>query len=273
MIFRKSVLKSLAIAAFMMVGMSSCHTPKNITYFQDVQDGSRHEVVAPRELVAQPGDHLSITVHSKDPQLAQLFNLPVASTRIGQISSGSNYSGSGQVASYTIDSYGDIDFPVLGTLHIGGMKRQEIAEYIKKELIQRNLMKDPTIIVEFLGRGVNVLGEVAKPGRVNIDRDKFTILDAIAGAGDLTIQGQRENVIVMRNEDGRMVSHKVDLTNAQSLVNSPVYYLQQEDIVYVEPTAVRKRATTANGNAVFTPSFWISIASFATTLLLLIKNW
>lgn len=270
----KSILRLMGVAVVLTAVLSSCSTPKDITYFQDVSDGSRHEVMMPKELVAEPGDKLTITVHSKDPQLAQLFNLPIASNRVGQYTSaGTTSTGSGNVASYTIDSSGDIDFPVLGTLHIRGMKRQEIAEYIKKELIQRNLVKDPTVIVEFIGRGVNVLGEVGRPGRVDMDRDKFTIIDAITGAGDLTIQGRRDNVIVLRNEDGRVVAHQVDLTNANSVLNSPVYYLQQEDVVYVEPTDVKKRTTTANGNSVFTPAFWISIVSFATTLLLLVKNW
>lgn len=273
MLLRKYLFKSLGLACVLMLGLSSCRTPKDITYFQDLDDGVRREVTAAKELVVMPDDRLSITVHSKDPQLAMLFNLPIASSRIGQSTSTSSYNSSGQVAMYTVDSYGDIEFPVLGTMHIGGMKRTEVADYVKRELLQRNLVKDPTVIVDFYGRTVNVLGEVSNPGRVTIDRDRFTILDAIAAAGDLTIQGKRSNVIVLRMEDGRQVAHTVDLTDARATLNSPVYYLQQNDVIYVEPTDVRKRQTTANGNSVFTPSFWISIASFATTVLLLVKNW
>jgi len=263
------------MAAVMMAGLASCHTPKDITYFQDLQDGSRREVAAPKELVVVPGDQLSITVHSKDPQLAMMFNLPVASSRVGQSSSSGSASsgGNGQVSLYTVDAYGDIEFPVLGTLHIGGMKRTELADFIKKEIMQRNLLKDPTVIVDPYNRWVNVLGEVGSPGKVAINRDRFTILDAIAGAGDLTIQGKRTNVVVLRVEDGRQVAHTVDLTDAQATFSSPVYYLQQDDVIYVEPTDLRKRQTTANGNSVYTPAFWISIASFATTVLLLVKNW
>lgn len=254
-----------------MLGLSSCHTPKDITYFQDVQDQARLEVAPTREVVVAPGDQLSIIVHSKDPQLASLFNLPVNNQRVGAVGQSTNSSSGTSL--YTVDSYGDIEFPVLGTLHIAGMKRNEVAEYIKKELVERNLVKDPTVIVDPMNRWVNVLGEVRSPGKVSIYHDRFTILDAIAGAGDLTIQGKRTNVVVLRMEDGRQVAHTVDLTDAKSVMASPVYYLQQNDVVYVEPTDVQKRATTANGNSVFTPSFWISIASFATTVLLLIKNW
>lgn len=261
----------MGMAVAMLLGLSSCHTPKDITYFQDLQDGTRREVTTPKERVVTPDDKLSIIVHSKDPQLAMLFNLPITSQRLGQ-NSGTQTS-SGDVSSYTVDSYGDIEFPVLGTLHIGGMTRTEVAAYIKKELIQRNYIKDPTVVVEFLNHGVNVLGEVRNPGRVSMDRDRFTILDAIAQAGDLSIQGKRTNVVVLRMEEGRQVAHTVDLTDAQSTLNSPVYYLMPNDVIYVEPTDVQKRTTTANGNTMLTPAFWISIASFATTILLLIKNW
>lgn len=279
MLLRNNFFKALGIILIAMASLSSCRTPKDITYFQDITNGQRLEVTPSSELLVKPGDRLSIVVHSKDPQLAALFNLPVASRRIGDIQTatistpGSSSSNSNESSSYTVDSYGDIDFPVLGTLHIEGMRRTQVAEYIKKELIQRNLVKDPTVIVEFLNRTVSVLGEVSNPGKVAIGRDQFTLLDAIAAAGDLTIQGKRNNVIVLRIEDGRQVAHTVDLTNAQATFSSPVYYLQQDDVIYVEPNDLRKRTTTANGSAFQTPSFWISIASFVTTVILLIRNW
>lgn len=279
MLLRNNFFKALGIILIAMASLSSCRTPKDITYFQDITNGQRLEVTPSSELLVKPGDRLSIVVHSKDPQLAALFNLPVASRRIGDIQTatistpGSSSSNSNESSSYTVDSYGDIDFPVLGTLHIEGMRRTQVVEYIKKELIQRNLVKDPTVIVEFLNRTVSVLGEVSNPGKVAIGRDQFTLLDAIAAAGDLTIQGKRNNVIVLRMEDGRQVAHTVDLTNAQATFSSPVYYLQQDDVIYVEPNDLRKRTTTANGSAFQTPSFWISIASFVTTVILLIRNW
>jgi polysaccharide export outer membrane protein len=271
-------IKSLGLTAVLLLCLSSCKTPADITYFQDLSDGAQSEVAAAKELVVVPNDQISIVVHSKDPQLASLFNIQVSTTN--SIGANGAYSsitrtsnGNNQVVVYTVDSYGDIEFPILGTLHVSGMTRTELCEYIKKELIQRNLMKDPTIIIDFYNRTVNVLGDVNKPGKVSINRDRFTVLDAIAEAGDLSIQGKRTNVTVLRMEDGHQIAHKIDLTNASATLNSPVYYLQQNDIVYVEPTDVRKRQTTANGNSLLTPSFWISILSFATTLVLLVKNW
>ena len=280
MLLRNNFIKTFGLLLVALACLSSCRTPKDITYFQDVRDGQRLELAPTNELIVKPGDRLSIVVHSKDPQLASLFNLPVANQRIGANMTGATtstvgnyYTNSNESSSYTVDSYGDIDFPVLGTLHIGGMHRTEVAEYIKKELIQRNLVKDPTVIVEFLNRTVSVLGEVKDPGKVAIARDQFTILDALSAAGDLTINGKRTNVLVLRMEEGRQVVHTVDLTDAQSTFASPVYYLQQDDVIYVEPNDQRKRSTTANGSAFQTPGFWISIASFLTTVILLIKNW
>ena len=149
------------------------------------------------------------------------------------------------------------------------MKREEIASYIKNELISKNLIKDPVVTVEFMNLAISVLGEVGKPGRYNIDRDKITLLDAISMAGDLTIYGKRDNVYVMRNEGGKQTSYRVNLLSAQDVYSSPAYYLQQNDVIYVEPNSVRARQSTVNGNNVRSTSFWISLASLLTTITVL----
>ena len=116
---------------------------------------------------------------------------------------------------------------------------------------------------------ISVLGEVGKPGRYNIDRDKITLLEAISMAGDLTIYGKRDNVYVMRNEGGKQTSYQVNLLSAQDVYSSPAYYLQQNDVIYVEPNSVRARQSTVNGNNVRSTSFWISLASLLTTITVL----
>lgn len=264
-------VKALMAALLMGMTVTSCRAPKDVTYFNDLTSGAQKELSSVKDITVRPDDRLSILVVSKDAQLMSLFNLPVVSQRVGQPGVTSSYSNNNDVASYVVDRYGDIQFPVLGTIHIGGMRRAEVADYIATELKSRNLVKDPVVVVDFLNNGVVVLGEVNRPGRVNFDRDRFTLLDAIAGAGDLTIQGQRKDVLVTRtDENGHQTSYRVDLTDAEQTMQSPVYYLQQNDVVYVSPNDVRKRQTTANGNAPLTPSFWISIASLATTIAVLI---
>jgi polysaccharide export outer membrane protein len=150
------------------------------------------------------------------------------------------------------------------------MTREEIAAMIKKELINRNQLKDPVVTVEFMNLTYSVLGEVMNPGRYSIEKDKVTILDAISEAGDLTIFGKRENIMVLRNENGIQRVYDVNLCSGNDIYNSPVYYLQQDDVVYVEPNKVKARQSTVNGNTIFTPSFWVSVISLATTITVLI---
>lgn len=265
--------------AIIAVLMGAC-TPKNITYMQDVTENVVIENAQRKAMRVQPEDKLSIVVHSKDPELAALFNLPVVanSTQNMGVNSGTgtvqrNYSATSGIAAYTVSAEGTIDFPVLGTLHIGGMTRNEIAAFIKGELMGRNLIKDPTVTVEFLNSGISILGEVRSPGRYDMNRDNITILEAIALAGDLTIQGKRENVKVVReNVDGTINVYEIDLTKGKEMMDSPGYFLKQNDVVYVEPSNLRKRETTVNGNTSLSASFWISAASLLMSIAVLVVN-
>ena len=145
-----SYLKSLLIAAGIIASVTSCRTPKDITYFQGQENGQSVDVVVPNYITAQPDDRLTISVHSRDGQLAEIFNLPIQARQQGAVTgkgSTSSRSGNNQISAYTVNSYGDIEFPELGTIHIGGLTRQEIAQKIKDELVNRKLLKDPTITV------------------------------------------------------------------------------------------------------------------------------
>ncbi len=270
-------IRSLSLqAAFFLFAVwatFSCSAPSQVTYFQDLRPGeSEQKVVAATEIKVRPGDKLSIIVNSRDPQLSQLFNLPYVSRQIGQVSaSSSSVSGSSQgISGYTVDEKGMIDFPVLGKIEIAGKNREEIATFIKGELLAKNLVKDPVVTVEYMNLCISVLGEVTQPGRYSIDRDKVTVLDAISMAGDLTIYGKREKVLVLREEEGVQHVYGVNLCSAEHLYTSPVYYLRQNDVVYVEPNNVRARQSTVNGNNVRSTSFWLSLASFLTTIGVLI---
>lgn len=272
-------IRSLSLqAAFFLFAVwttFSCSAPSQVTYFQDLRPGeSEQKVVAATEIKVRPGDKLSIIVNSRDPQLTQLFNLPSFTQQIGQavVSKGAgSASGSSQgISGYTVDEEGMIDFPVLGKLEIAGKNREEVAAFIKEELLSKNLVKDPVVTVEYMNLCISVLGEVAQPGRYSIDRDKVTVLDAISMAGDLTIYGKREKVLVLREEEGVQHVYGVNLCSAEHLYTSPVYYLRQNDVVYVEPNNVRARQSTVNGNNVRSTSFWLSLASFLTTIGVLI---
>lgn len=258
----------IIIVAASVLALVACSTSKEISYFQDLcPSESELTLAAPMEIKIQPKDKLSILVNSQDLRLTNLFNLPIVSQQVGQESSSGTNRG---LSGYTVDSKGDIDFPVLGGLHVQGMTREEVAVYIKKELQSHDLIKDPVVTVEFMNLSVNVMGEVNRPGRYNIDKDHLTILDALSQAGDLTIYGKRERVLVLRNENGTQRVYGINLCSADHLYSSPVYYLQQNDVVYVEPNDTKARQSTVNGNNVRSTSFWISLASLLTTISVLI---
>ena len=164
-----------------------CHAESRL--FRGPETGYRRASLEPLEIRVRPEDKISILVNSKDPLLMNLFNLPIISRQIGTTSGISNSQG---ISGYTINKDGDIDFPVLGHIHVAGMTREEIASYIKEELVSKNLVKRPRVTVEFMNLTVSVLGEVANPGRFNIDKDKLTLLDALSMAGDLRLRETRE---------------------------------------------------------------------------------
>ena len=270
-------IRSLSLqAAFFLFAVwttFSCSAPSQVTYFQDLRPGeSEQKVVAATEIKVRPGDKLSIIVNSRDPQLTQLFNLPYVGQQIGQgaVTANNTTNSSQGVSGYTVDEEGMIDFPVLGKIEIAGKNREEIAAFIKGELLAKNLVKDPVVTVEYMNLCISVLGEVTKPGRYSIDRDKVTVLDAISMVGDLTIYGKREKVLVLREEEGVQHVYGINLCSAEHLYTSPVYYLRQNDVVYVEPNNVRARQATVNGNNVRSTSFWISLASLLTTVAVLV---
>ena len=254
----------------MVLAAVSCSTPKEISYFQDLQPGvTELTITDPVEIKVRPKDKLSILVNAQDQKLTNMFNLPIVSQQIGQESTGSSGTSRG-VSGYTVDTDGYINYPVLGKIKVEGMTREQIAEYLTGQLKEQELIKDPVVTVEFMNLGVSVLGEVNNPGRIKIDRDNMTILDAISEAGDLTIFGKREKVLVLRQENGKQRVYGINLCSADQLYTSPVYYLQQNDVVYVEPNNTKSRQSTVNGNTVRSTSFWISLASLITSIAVLI---
>lgn len=265
------LLSPLSVSVALGLVVVGCATPRDISYFQDLEDGVPAKVLKVSEIKVQPQDKLSIVVNSKDPLLADMFNLPIISHRVGYTQA-SSLSQSQELSVYTVNNSGEIDFPVLGKLQVEGMNREDIATLIKDSLLEQKLVNDPVVTVEFANLFLSVLGEVNRPGRYNIDRDRVSILDAIGMAGDLTIFGRRDNVIVLRDENGQQVPYRLDLTSGYDLYSSPAFYLRQNDVVYVEPNDTRARQSTVNGNNVRSTSFWISLSSLLTSVAVLITK-
>lgn len=255
----------LAVGIFLLATVG-CSTPKDIVYFQDITGDSSYNCPV-QTVTVKPADKLSILVHSRDQQLVDLFNLPYTPRTLGAAATTSYRSGSNQgVSSYTVSPEGTIDFPLLGSVRVAGMTRLEIAGRIKELLISNDYVRDPVVTVELTNGIVSVLGEVNRPGSYSIDRDDMTILDALGLAGDLTIYGERNSIKLLRSNGDGQLTYVVSLLDAERLRNSPAYFIQQDDVIYIEPNSTRIRQSTINGNTVLTPSFWISLASLATTI-------
>lgn len=263
-------IKTILTVAASSLMMVSCAGVKDIVYFQDTQPGSTFNMPTPKVVTVDISDKLSIVVSCKDPELAAVFNLPMITPSItvsgsGASSAFSNANGN-RVSYYTVDSNGNIDMPVIGTVHVLGLTREQISSLVKTSIIEKQMLKDPVVIVEFANMYVSVLGDVAHPGRHPIEKDKMTIIDVLSDANDMNVTGLRDNVKVYRQENGKQVCYQLDFTNMENICSSPVYYMQQNDIIYVQPNGMKARQSTVNGNTVLSVSFWISTSSFLISI-------
>lgn len=259
----KKALYLLSLAVL----LCGCHASEKIIYLQDLELEQEASIANPRNITVQPRDKISIIVSCQEPQLAMPFNLVDTPIRFGSQNARSETK---TVLGYTVDSEGDIEFPILGQLHVGGMTRKQISDLICDKLVSEGWLKDPTVTVEFLNLHFSVLGEVSRPGQYSINDDRINILEAISLAGDLTITGVRSAVYVIRESDGNRISYKVDL-RSKDIFESPVYYLQQNDIIYVEPNKIRAGQSTANENALRSVSLWVSVASMLASIISIVS--
>ena len=256
----------LAIASLSALLLASCAAPTNVTYFQDSQDREIFTELESSQIRLRPEDKITMIVNCQGVELMNQFNMPYVSRYVGATGEGVTLANTG-VSGYTVDADGNIDFPVLGKVQVAGLTRAEVAAKIKNELQAQDLVRDPVVTVDYMNLFFSVMGEIARPGRYAITRDRVTILDALAMAGDLTILGRRDNVMVLREVDGVQKTYLLDLRSAAEVAKSPVYYINQNDIIYVSPNAMRTRQSTVNGNNIVSTSFWISIASLAATIV------
>lgn len=264
MFTKKNIFSVLTVLALLILG--SCSVPQNIAYFQNKDVNNPEKVDKHAGIVIQPKDMLSIVVSSKNPELVAMFNLPVVSYQAGSEVVTSGYQ---RLMGYVVDNEGYIDFPVLGPIKVSGLTRWELAELIKNKLLKGGYLADAVVTVEFMNFKVSVIGEVNAPGTYSIEGDKVTILQAISLAKDLTIFGQRENVAVIRERDGERVIYEVNLCDV-SLFKSPAYYLQQNDIVYVEPSEIKARQSTTDDKALRMTSIMVSSGSLLVSIATLV---
>jgi polysaccharide export outer membrane protein len=242
-----------------MLLISSCVSRKDIAYFQ-FDEIDQKNVSNKYTTIFKPDDLLLITVSSEDLKSSQPFNLPavVVST------TSSSVVGQPQQIPYLVDSNGEIDFPVLGKIKVGGMSREETILFLKNKLDPDHL-RNPQINIRITNFKINISGDVLKPGTYTIPNERVTILDALSLAGDLNISARRDNILVIREEGNKRKEYRVDL-RSNKFHTSPVYYLQQNDNIYVEPNFARMQSASSNTST----TLFISITGLIITIVSLI---
>ena len=248
--------------------LSSCASPKDFVYLQDMQVGEKYAFDTAHEAVVHNDDRLSISVSCKNPELAIPFNIQGGAFRVdasGDVQS-ADVSGTREKG-YRVDAEGYIDFPILGKLHVEGLKVSQVKNLIEGRIKEGNYIKDPLVSIEFLNFKYTVLGAVGRNGTFQVSGDRITLLKAIANAGDVTSKGRVDRVAVIRESDGARQMYMHDL-RSKDVFDSPCFYLQQNDIVYVEPK-YRKRDSEDRSWQIVTTL--LTLASVVTSVLWVLK--
>ena len=265
----RTTIKTLTVVLLAAL-LVSCNSSKRVIY-----DFNKEEVVkalaSTGEIRLKPLDRITVVVSSQNPELASPFNAPSSFNSVSAnplMSNSTNGLQSVQVR--TVDENGDLEMPLIGKINCTGKTRSELANEIAKRIIDGGYINDAMVNIQFADMKVFVLGEVERPGQYDVTRDKITILEALAMAGDMTIYGNRENVTVIRNGGSKYETFTMNFLKGEQMT-SPAFYLQQGDVVYVQPNKYKAATAEINQNR----TFWISIASTmitATSLVLTIVN-
>ncbi|MBR5393872.1 MAG: polysaccharide biosynthesis/export family protein [Bacteroidaceae bacterium] len=256
-----------AFLAALLLQMTGCGSVKNVAYLQNSDSVSFDKSEYLYDARIMPKDVLTITVSTVNPEASAPYNLIVRSTLTSTSSTVSTSGGSLQP--YLVANDGTIEFPVLGTLQVGGLSKAECEKMIHDKLVPfMNAAENPVVTVRMANYKISVLGEVNKPGMFTVGNEKINILEALAQAGDLTIYGVRDKVKLIReNEKGRKDVYTLNLNDAE-IINSPYYYLQQNDIVYVEPNKVKARNSSIGQST----TLWLTSTSILISLSSLLYN-
>ena len=261
----------IIIFSFVLFFLSSCTSKKKLDYLQNIESVALEASMKNAKSTIQPNDQLVIMVTAKDMDVVKPFNQNFSSGQILQYSLPSNNAPAQSQTSasgptYMVDSQGNIEFPVIGKINTENKTTEELRDILKKEISK--YVVNPQVSVKNTNYKITVLGEVNKPGTYNIPEAQTTVLEVLGLAGDLTIYGNREDILVLRNIDGTMTKERIDLTKAD-FINSPYFYLKQNDVIIVSPNETKQKTSRLDPNA----GIYISVASIVVTILALIfKN-
>jgi len=258
---------TLLVGALLVGALAGCTSQKKLAYVREITAASADSInanfTAQREAHIVCGDALTITVNAMDIEAVEVFNLPIYNP--GQVGSDRLYSNY-MLQYYMVDKDGNINFPVLGKVHAEGLTVSELTEVLTAEISKS--VNDPIVNVHFANYQITVLGEVTRPGRYTVTGERVTILDALGYAGDMTPYGKRENILVAREANGKMQFERLNINEA-SIFTSPFFYLQQNDVVYVEPNGVR--AVNSQNISLYL-SMITTLGSMATVIVSVVNN-
>ena len=257
--FSKTTMMKLVksfVLVYLAAVLAGCASSKQILYFQDIKDRELKALVNEYEAVIKKDDRLAIVVSGADKSVTAPYNLTL--TDLGMGSGAASVNPEQSTLSYLVDSEGNIEFPILGTVHVEGMTRNQLAQYLTAEIGKD--VRDPIVYVAFKNYKITVLGEVRNPGTYTMDSEKISILQALGRAGDLMLTARRDGILLIREVDGVEKHVEIDLRNSD-ILESPYFYLQQNDVIYVPASATRVATATA------ATSLWSSILSSITTTI------
>ena len=249
----------------MLLSLAGCAGSRNVAYFKNIDEVNLQNSVGLYDAKIMPKDMLTITVITSTEEVSKPFNLSVGQTlSVGGVSSGTN-----GLQGYLVDNNGNIDFPVIGRLHVAGLTKSQCEKLIRERVAPYfSETERPVVTVRMASYRVTVIGEVGSPGVVPVSTEKMSVLEALASAGDLTIYGKRDNIMLIREDSkGEKSVHRLNLNDAE-FFNSPYYYLQQNDVIYVEPNSVKAKSSYVGA----TTSIWISLIGVVTSVSSLLFN-
>lgn len=267
-------LSKLTTFLILSIFISSCGSTKKVPYMTDIDNISKDELSKATiiyEAKIMPKDVLQIAVHTTVPEAAAPFNLgSSAGSGVNTVTTGAIQGAT--IQTYVVDKKGEIEYPVIGRLKVQGLTRNELQDLIKSKIHPAYITENPIVNVRFHNYKISILGEVNKPGAYSIENEQCTIFDALSLAGDLTIYGRRDNVILIReNADGSKTINRIDLQKSNIITNPQIYYLQQNDVLYVEPNKTRSRSSMVGSAETFTIAIVSTLISIATLLVTTLK--
>ena len=255
------LLPLILVASVALLSLTGCKTVREIPYFQNYSEFQYADTIRPYDMTIKPKDRLVITVHSTDKEAAVPFNL--VDQGVMDLSERRLVGYHSEMKNYLVDNHGNIEFPLVGRLKVENLTIEQAEEYVKRRIAKYfSEGTDYNVVVKIINYDISVMGEVKHPNTFSVQANKVNVLEALAMAGDMTIYGQRTNVKLLREQpNGEYEIHQLDLTDA-NLLNSPYYYMQQRDILYVEPNPVMAQ----NAQIGQTTRLWVRGASITISL-------